>query len=182
MGLRDVDREPPSWSMKLSLMPLKRKLCQYGDVVAEKWRTASNLGSRTRSVGFGSSSSKFSLYKDTASNQERSCLSTGDRQPLVYESLPSVLLITQLLITDGEKTKEAVGCFSLAGSEDTPDYLFWLRLRWALVRSARESKDLPYVMKLSFQVRASSRGSGGAWRSILYLKLFLHFTMDYQTW
>ena len=137
--------------------------------------TASNLGSRTRSVGFGSSSSKFGLLQDTASSVKKVLSFYGDRQPLSAENFALYfdMIDAQLLITDSEKPKKRLGSFLLAWlKRHTGLPLLTPASVWDLVRSARNRRFTFTSMKLSFQVRASSRRFWRSWRNILYLKLF----------
>ena len=78
----------------------------------------------------------------------KSCLSTGDRQPLSAENFALYfdMIDAQLLITDSEKTKEAIGVFSPSLAQKTHRITsFDSRLRLGSSQERKESKIYFYV-------------------------------------
>ena len=146
--------------MKLPFMPSKRKLCQYGRRC--RWkneRAVSNLGSRTRSVGFGSSSSKFGLLQDTASSVKKVLSSMGIVSPCLLKTLPSILiwLMPSSWSQIVKNQRSDWGLFSSLAQKTHRITSLTPASVWDLVRNARNQRFTFMSTKPSFQVRASSR-------------------------
>ena len=169
-------RTTPSWSMKLSFMPSKEKLCQYGRRC--RWKMKEQLATlvpgRDQLV-LAAHPANLAFYKIQQVVSKKVLSFYGDRQPLSAENFALYfdMIDAQLLITDSEKPKKRLGSFLLAWlKRHTGLPLLTPASVWDLVRSARNRRFTFTSMKLSFQVRPAQEGSGGSWRNILYLKLF----------
>ncbi|MFC3921143.1 accessory Sec system protein Asp1 [Streptococcus lactarius] len=137
----------------------KESYSNMGEVVAEKMKEQllTLVPGRDQLV-VAAHPANLTFLQDTASRVKKVLSFYGDRQPLSAENFALYfdMIDAQLLITDSEKTKEAIAVFSLA----------WLKRRtglplltpvsvWVLVRSARNQRFTIMSMKASFQARNS---------------------------
>ncbi len=89
------------------------------ETLSLKMKNSQQPGSRTRSVGFGSSSSKFGLYK-IQQQAKKVCLSIWDRLCLPKTLFYFDMIDAHSWLQIKENQSKAIGVFLLAWPKDTP--------------------------------------------------------------
>ena len=127
----------------------KESYANMGDVVAEKMKEqlATLVPGRDQLV-LAAHPANLAFLQDTASSVKKVLSFYGDRQPLSAENFALYfdMIDAQLLITDSEKTKEAIGGFSPSLAQKTHRITsFDSRLRLGSSQERKESKIYFYV-------------------------------------
>ena len=127
----------------------KESYANMGEVVAEKMKEqlATLVPGRDQLV-LAAHPANLAFLQDTASSVKKVLSFYGDRQPLSAENFALYfdMIDAQLLITDSEKTKEAIGVFSPSLAQKTHRITsFDSRLRLGSSQERKESKIYFYV-------------------------------------